>query len=322
MRTENYTVCGSETIRLDKYLSDQLIDLSRVRIQDLIRNGNVLVNGNQVKSSYRVCDGDEIHVDIIAVEQEPDHIIPEQMDLDIIYEDEDLAAVNKPAGLVVHPGKNNPQGTLANGLAHHFNNLSDINGVLRPGIVHRLDKDTSGIILVAKKNSSHMALAKQFEQRQVKKTYLGLTWGEWQPDSGKIEMGIRRNRADATKFMAAEDGRTAVTEFRLIEHLRHLSYVQFHPVTGRTHQIRVHAAHAGFAIFADEVYNGGRNRTNGYLPEVKKILISWLKTIDRHALHAHKIMFTHPASNRLMEFVTPLPADMSIILDKSRVFNG
>ncbi len=320
MRTEIITV---ETTgeRLDKFLVEELEGISRTKIRALIDNGKVLVDGKIPKASLRLEGGEQITVTIDEIETELEHIVPESIPLDIVYEDADLVVINKPAGMVVHPGKNNTSGTLANALAYHFKQLSNINGSLRPGIVHRLDMNTSGLILVARNNLAHMNLARQFEQRQVHKTYLGLTWGEWLPESGVIDIGIRRHRADPTRYMAAVDGRSAVTEFELVEHLHYLSMLRFYPRTGRTHQIRVHAAHMGFAIFADEVYNGGRNRTRGYIPEVKNILLNWLDSVNRHALHAHQIEFSHPRNSGKMHFEIPLPADMEFLVEQARQLN-
>ena len=322
MNTVTLQVQIREKIRLDKYLSDQLTDISRTRIQQQIKSGNVTVDGQPVKASYQLEGGEEIYVVLIDNQPEPAAVIPQQMDLDIIYEDDALAVINKPAGLVVHPGKGNREDTLANGLAYHFRNLSDVNGVLRPGLVHRLDKDTTGLIIIAKTNQAHLKLARLFEQREIEKTYLGITWGEWDSRKGRIEIGIRRQRSDPTRFEASNDGKPAITDYEVIDTFRHLSYVQFYPRTGRTHQIRVHSAHSGFAIFADIVYNGGVNRTKGYLPEVRKFLQGLLDKINRHALHAFRIRFKHPNSGEDIQFEAPLPPDMTYLLSEIKLFNG
>ena len=322
MNTVTLQVQIREKIRLDKYLSDQLTDISRTRIQQQIKSGNVTVDGQPVKASYQLEGGEEIYVVLIDNQPEPATVIPQQMDLDIIYEDDALAVINKPAGLVVHPGKGNRENTLANGLAYHFRNLSDVNGVLRPGLVHRLDKDTTGLIIIAKTNQTHLKLARLFEQREIEKTYLGVTWGEWDSKTGRIEIGIRRQRSDPTRFEASNDGKPAITDYKVIDTFRYLSYVQFFPRTGRTHQIRVHSAHSGFAIFADTVYNGGVNRTKGYLPEVRKFFQGLLNTINRHALHAFRIRFKHPNSGEDIQFEAPLPPDMTYLLSEIKRLNG
>lgn len=310
-----------EKIRLDKFLAGQLSDYSRTLIQEQIRAGRVTVDGRSVKAGHQLEGGEQIIIEWNEPDSAGAQITPENIELDVIYEDEALIVINKPAGMVVHPGTGNPTGTLVNGLAWRFRKLSDINGPLRPGIIHRLDRDTSGLIVAAKSNRAHDRLARQFEQRQVEKTYLGITWGVWEPAAGLIDIGIRRQRTDPTRFVAAIDGKPAQTEYQLLEAFRYLSYVRFHPRTGRTHQIRVHAAHAGFAIFGDEVYNGGVNRSRGYLPEVRKILRDLLNTVNRHALHAFQIRFRHPDSDETVQFEAPLPADLQYLLTKVQIFN-
>ena len=185
-----------------------------------------------------------------------------------------------------------------------------------------MDKDTTGLIIIAKTNQTHLKLARLFEQREIEKTYLGVTWGEWDSRTGRIEIGIRRQRSDPTRFEASYDGKPAITDYEVIDTFRYLSYVQFYPRTGRTHQIRVHSAHSGFAIFADIVYNGGVNRTKGYLPEVRKFLQGLLDKINRHALHAFRIRFKHPNSGEDIQFEAPLPPDMTYLLSEIKRFNG
>jgi len=312
----------SEKTRLDKYLAATLPEYSRSKIQDAIKSGYVTVNGAAVKSSRILEGGEEILVSIPDAVKEPNTVEPQKMDLDIVYEDDILAVLNKPVGMVVHPGKGNYSGTLANGLAYHFKTLSDINGSLRPGIVHRLDKNTSGLMIIAKTNLAHHHLAKQFELREIKKTYLGVTWGECDPPAGRIEIGIKRQRSDPTKFEASVDGKPAITDYKSLKSFRYLSLVQFTPLTGRTHQLRVHSSYSGFAIFADDMYNGGVNRSKGFLPEVTKILQRLLKNINRHALHAHQIQFIHPGTDKLLSIEVRIPEDMQNLLAEAAVFNG
>ncbi len=306
--------------RLDKYLTQHLTGHSRTKIQNYIKANRVTVNGRSAKSSLRLEGGETILVDIIEVSDLPETAEPQDLNINIIYEDESLAVINKPAGMVVHPGHGNQDNTLVNGLAYHFQALSDLNGPLRPGIVHRLDKNTSGAIVVAKSNSAHFDLAQQFEQRQVKKTYLGITWGQVKDSEGKIEIGIRRQRSDPTRFEASAEGKPAVTDYKVLEQFRYLNYMQFRPLTGRTHQIRVHSAYSGFAIFADEVYNGGVSRIKGYMPEVRKILKKLMDDIGRHALHAFQIQFVHPTTGKPVQFDAPLPTDMTDLLSNLKVF--
>ncbi len=322
MKSVTLKVQAQDKIRLDKYLSTQLADYSRTCIQEHIKSGYVTVNGRPEKASFQLVGTEEIVFNIIDTKPATTSVEPQPMELDIIFEDPAIAVINKPAGLVVHPGKGHHEGTLANGLAYHFKKLSDLNGNLRPGIVHRLDKDTSGLIIIAKNNSIHNYLAQLFANRQIEKTYLGITWGEWAMKSGRIDIGIRRQRSDPTRFEAVEGGKSAITDFKVIDTYRYLSHVEFRPLTGRTHQIRVHSAHSGFAIFADSVYNGGANRTRGYIPEVRKILQRLLNTINRHALHAHWIRFQHPVSGEMVQFEASLPEDMNYLLSELNSLNG
>ena len=208
-----------------------------------------------------------------------------------------------------------------NGLVYYFKSLSNISGSTRPGIVHRLDKDTSGLILVAKTNSAHLHLANQFETRSVVKKYLGITWGEWKPVLGKIEEPITRKRSDPTSFTVAASGRSARTDYEVVEATRYLSLVRFFPRTGRTHQIRVHSTFHGNPIFADEKYNGGINRIKGFLPEISKKLKTMLNSIGRQALHAHELSITHPTTEKQLQFEAPLPADFSNLIEDMKELN-
>lgn len=308
--------------RLDHFLHDQLPEFSRTSLQRFIRQGMILVNGQEVKPSLPLEGGEVIELEIDYNDSEQDEIVPEQVDFGIIHEDEHLVIIDKPAGLVVHPGRGNLSGTLANGLAHRYHDLSDINGPLRPGIIHRLDKDTSGLLIVAKTNHAHREIAAQFEQRTVNKTYQAMTWGRWEPVEGIIEKPIKRSGQNHLKYTVNNAGKPAVTEFRRLAEFRYLSQMEFHPRTGRTHQIRVHASHLGFAIFADELYNGGVKRAKGYLPEVNNILKHLLHSIKRHALHAHRLEINHPITGKRLVFSSPLPDDFNFLLKEIHLLNG
>ncbi len=301
-------------LRLDKYLAEVVKELSRTKLSRLIRSGAVRVNGVAEKPSYCLTSDDEVTIefDDSTEEQQPE---PQNIPLDILFEDDAIIVVNKPPGLVVHPGAGQPDRTLVNGLLYHFRRLSDVNGTNRPGIVHRLDKDTSGIILVAKTNRAHRGLAAQFENRTVQKSYTGITWGEWQDTKGIIDEPIGRNRSDPTTFCVRESGRSAVTEFKVELQSRYLSKVLFFPRTGRTHQIRVHAQWMHHPIFGDEKYGGGVNRVKGFMTETGNILKKLINYGRRHALHATTISFTHPSTGESISFMAPIPNDMEMILD-------
>ena len=296
-------------LRLDRFLASNISDHSRSRIQTWIRSGCVLVNGTQRKTGYALELNDEIQVD--PPEEEPSlHVLhPEPMDLDILYEDEQIVVINKPAGLVIHPGVGNSTGTLVHGLLYHFQALSDLNGAVRPGIVHRLDRDTSGIILIAKTNQAHVHLADQFQNREVKKEYSGLTWGIWPETEGEINKPIGRRKNDPTTYSVSGEGKPSFTRFEVEKQLRHLALVSFFPKTGRTHQIRVHAAHMGFPIFGDEIYGGGLAKTRGFLPEFTHLYKQEMNRFNRHALHARRLEFLHPEKKEPVIFETPLPKE-------------
>ena len=296
-------------LRLDKFLVSQMPDHSRSRIQNWIRSGNILVNGLNRKTGYSLEPNDEIKVNPPKVVDQNSNLMPEQMDLNILFEDEEIVIINKPAGLVVHPGTGNRTGTLVNGLIDHFNSLSDLNGQTRPGIVHRLDADTSGIMVIAKTNMAHANLADQFRDRKIKKKYTAITWGLWTENSGEIDQPIARKKQDPTSYIVSIHGKSSLTKFEVEKKYRHLSKVSFFPKTGRTHQIRVHSAYLGFPIFGDEKYGGGLSKTRGFLPEFTHFYKQKMKRLNRHALHATRLEFTHPATKKSIFFESPLPSD-------------
>ncbi|MEA1881766.1 MAG: RluA family pseudouridine synthase [Candidatus Marinimicrobia bacterium] len=322
MNKQTLSASGGKNIRLDKFLSSYLSDISRTQIQNLIRDGLVLVNGEPSKVGLKLDGTETIHYSRPEMEPEVNRIKPEQIPLDILYEDEDIIAVNKPAGMVVHPGVGKKAGTLVNALAFHFDRLSDINGSLRPGIVHRLDEDTSGVLLVAKNNQSHAALAAQFENRTVQKEYAAVTWGSWRDLDGDIDAFIKRKRTDPTSYEIHESGRRALTRFKVINQGQYLSEVAFYPKTGRTHQIRVHSASVNHPIFADEKYGGGLNKTKGFIPEITRTLQKMLKEINRMALHARKISFQQPTTQKDIEIEAPIPDDLKTLIQGFDLIHG
>ncbi|MDI3546395.1 MAG: rRNA synthase [Halanaerobiales bacterium] len=287
--------------RLDKYLSEMDKELSRSFLQKLINEEKVLVNGGVTKSSYRIREGDRISL-LIPEPREPD-IEPVEIELDILYEDDDIIVVNKPAGLVVHPAPGNRDNTLVNALLAYTDRLSGINGVKRPGIIHRLDKDTSGALVVAKNDRSHQELVKQFKERKTKKIYHTIVKGKLPYEKGKIDAPIGRNPKQRKKMAVTEkNSKKAVTYFKVLEYFKDYTYLEVKLETGRTHQIRVHFSYLGHPVVGDEKYSRKKNE-----PGVK-----------RQLLHAYKLGLFHPLSGEWMEFIAPLPDDFQKTLDYLR----
>ena len=303
-------------IRLDKFLADTISEFSRSQIQKYIKSGEITVNGDIQPAKYRLNIDDKIQIDISEEISENDFVEPQNIPIDIIFEDDEIIIINKQAGMTVHPGTGNKDWTLANALAYYCKQLSDINGHIRPGIVHRLDKDTSGLIIAAKTNYAHMKLAEQFANRFVKKMYYGITWGHWKEQTGLIDQPIARKRTDPTSFIVNVTGKEAQTNYQVIKETQYFSHVNYFPKTGRTHQIRVHSAFIGNPIIGDAKYGGGVSRIKGYIPEITKKMESLFKIIQRHILHAQKITFIHPSSNKEMTFESDLPNDIQNIINK------
>ncbi|MFQ6607947.1 MAG: RluA family pseudouridine synthase [Fidelibacterota bacterium] len=299
-------------IRLDRYLADEVEILSRTKAQHNINAHRVLVDGIPAKPSLRLSGGELIQIDL-QDSREID-LEPVEMDLDVLYEDNDLVAINKPAGLVVHPGAGHLTGTLVNGLIYHFKELSKVYGSQRPGIVHRLDKDTSGVLLIAKNDLTHMNLSQQFAERKIKKVYLALVWGNPSKKEGVISGSIKRHPLNRKKFIVHEVGREAVTSYRVIESFEDFSLIELQPRTGRTHQLRVHMQSLGHSIFGDGVYGGDRPRNRGLSPQKKKIVTALFRIMSRQALHALSIRFYHPGQKQFLELIAPLSEDFQTLL--------
>ena len=291
--------------RLDVYLASQFEGWSRARLQRLIENEDVLVNGKVAKPSYKLREHDEIEVELIA--PPADFFAPENIPLEIVYEDETLAVVNKPAGLVVHPAAGTPSGTLANALAYHFQQLPD-RGV-RPGIVHRLDRDTSGLLVVAKTEAALENLSDQFRDRTVFKSYVALIHGRMAANSGKIDQPLARDPANRTRMAVVRGGRNALTLYRVRRAFERFTLLDVELKTGRTHQIRVHLAWLKHPVVGDETYGGGRDNT---IPDPQ--LRARVRNLKRQFLHAEKLGFVHPVKQEFMKFESPLPEDLTELL--------
>jgi 23S rRNA pseudouridine1911/1915/1917 synthase len=282
--------------RLDHLLHDRLPEFSRSRIQQWIGKGLVLVNGLAVRSSYTVRGGESIEVE--PAEAPPLHATPEAIPLIVLYEDEDLVAIDKPAGMVVHAGAGVHEGTLVNALLHRFATLSGVGGALRPGIVHRLDRFTSGVLLVAKNDAAHQNLAAQFSGRQVEKIYLALVHGNVARESGRVERPIARDPVHRTRMTARlAEGRAAWSEYRVLERFDRFTLLEVKIGTGRTHQIRVHLSSIGHPVAGDKLYGA---------PEVAP----GTEPLGRYFLHAHRIRFRKPSNGEEIQIVAPLPAEL------------
>lgn len=301
--------------RLDIFLTHHLVNATRSKVQQAIKQGYITVNDKIVKVSYKISPGELIHVTI--PKPNPPDVNPENIPLDIIFEDEYLLVVNKPAGMVTHPAYGNYSGTLVNAVLYHCNNkLSSVNDATRPGIIHRLDKGTSGLMVVAKDDITHAHLSKQFSRRTIIREYWSIVWGLFDKTkkSGIIEAPLGRSKSDRKKIAVSTAGKTAVTAYEVLEEFDYLSLVRLKLQTGRTHQIRVHLHHIGRPVFGDPTYGGRRIAWGGAERKKKEEVQNLLKTITRQALHAKTLGFVHPIIKKEMVFDSDLPADMQCIL--------
>lgn len=299
---DNFEIIAEESDinkRIDVFLSKNLESFSRSYIQDLIKKGKATIGGKTIKANYRLREGDIVALAI--PKPEPLEILPENIPLDIVYEDNDVILVNKPKGMVVHPAAGHYSGTLVNALLYHCkDNLSGINGVLRPGIVHRIDMDTTGIIIVCKNDNAHQHIAKQLAEHSITRKYVAIVSGNIKEDEGVVDAAIARSKNDRKKMTVDKDGKRAVTHFKVLERLNNYTYIECVLETGRTHQIRVHMSYLHHPLLGDEVYSNKKENTK----------------LKGQCLHAKVLGFIHPSTNEYMEFEAPLPEYFKEILMK------
>ncbi len=287
-------------LRLDLFLIKKFPDQSRSHLQKLITDGKVLVDGNISKPSYKLNGGEKISISEINIE--PLTLEAEDIPLDILYEDSDIIVINKARGMVVHPADSVNSGTLVNALLYHCKDLSGINGIMRPGIVHRLDKDTSGVMVAAKNDKAHISLSEQIQSKTAKRTYLAIVHGRVSDNAGIIEGAIGRHKTDRKKMAITPEGKPAITEFRVLERFKDYTFIECNLRTGRTHQIRVHMTSIGYPLVGDPKYG---NRKNPF-------------DIKGQALHSHTLVLNHPATGKKMSFTADLPNDMEEMLSSLR----
>ena len=313
---------GQALLRIDKYLMQLIPNATRNKIQNAANSGDIYVNDIPVKSNYKVKPLDIVRI-LLSHPPFENRVDPENIPLDIVYEDEALLVINKPAGLVVHPGHGNYTGTLVNALAFHFENLP-LNSSERPGLVHRIDKNTSGLLVVAKTEAAMTHLAKQFEDKTSEREYIALVWGNVKEDQGTIEGNIARHVKDRMQmavFPEGDQGKHAVTHYKVLERLGYVTLVSCKLETGRTHQIRVHMKYIGHTLFNDERYGGHLVLKGTTFTKYKQFVDNCFKTLPRQALHAKTLGFEHPVTKEFLRFDTALPQDMKECIEKWRNYS-
>lgn len=314
---------GQSLLRIDKFLADRMESTSRTRIQNAADAGCILVNNNPVKSNYKIKPGDVVQI-VLPTPPREIELIPENIPIDIVYEDDDLVVVNKKPGMVVHPGYGNYTGTLVNALMWHFRDLPLFSsGESRPGLVHRIDKNTSGILVIAKNEISLMKLSKQFYDRTTDRKYLALVWGVPDPPSGTICGNVGRNVRDRRimqVFPDGEEGKPAITHYTLIENFGYTSLIECKLETGRTHQIRVHLSHMKHPLFNDEEYGGDRIWKGTTFTKYQQFIKNCFNILPRQALHAKSLAFDHPVTGIRLSFDSELPEDMKQVIEKWRKY--
>jgi 23S rRNA pseudouridine1911/1915/1917 synthase len=314
---------GQTMIRIDKFLADRLMNSSRTRIQNGANAGNILVNNNPVKSNYKIKPGDIVQVVLPTPPREVD-LIPENIPLNIIYEDDDVLVVNKEPGMVVHPAHGNYTGTLVNALMWHFRDLPLFNsGESRPGLVHRLDKNTSGILVIAKNEYALNRLSKQFYDRTTDRRYNALIWGIPDPLEGTITGNVGRSIKDRKVMQVFKDeteGKTAITHYKVLENFGYISLIECKLETGRTHQIRVHFSHIKHPLFNDSEYGGDQIIKGTTFTKYQQFIRNCFKILPRQALHAKSLAFDHPVTGKRLSFDSDLPDDMVQVIEKWRKY--
>jgi 23S rRNA pseudouridine1911/1915/1917 synthase len=310
---------GQSPLRIDKFLSDRLPNASRNKIQSAINEGFIQVNNSDIKSNYKVRPKDIVTVSLPEPPRDTE-VVPEDIPLDIRYEDQSLMIVNKPPGMVVHPAFNNWTGTLVNALVYHFKNLPEMpDNEGRPGLVHRIDKDTSGLLVIAKTEHALNKLARQFFDHSIERTYWALVWGIPEPSAGTIQVPIGRSLRDRRIMMAypdGEQGKSAVTHYRILTELRYVSLVECRLETGRTHQIRAHMKYLGHPVFNDSTYGGDKILKGTIFSKYRSFVQNCFQLIPRQALHAKTLGFIHPDTGKRVNFDSGLPDDLSAVIEK------
>ncbi|MBT4776021.1 MAG: RluA family pseudouridine synthase [Crocinitomicaceae bacterium] len=318
---------GQEPLRIDKFLIDRVPNTSRNRLQIAAKNGNILVNNSPVKSNYKIRPNDKVSI-VLPYPIREIELIPENIPIDIVYEDEDLLVLNKQAGIVVHPGYGNYSGTLVNALVYHFENLpSSSEYDSRPGLVHRLDKNTTGIMVVAKSENALTHLAKQFFNRTSDRRYYALVWGDVLEDAGTVEGKVGRSVKNRKIMDVFDDdseyGKPAVTHYEVIQRFGYVTLIKCKLETGRTHQIRIHMKHIGHPLFGDPEYGGNKILKGTTFSKYKQFIENCFSILPRQALHAKTLGFEHPVTNEWMSYESDLPEDMKLVLEKwSRYSTG
>ena len=313
---------GQSALRVDKFLMNMIENTTRNKIQQTAENGSILVNDVAVKSNYKVKAGDVVRL-VLAHPTYEQLLTPENIPLDIVYEDDQLLVINKPAGMVVHPGHGNYSGTLVNALAYHFENLP-MNSSERPGLVHRIDKDTTGLLVVAKTEHAMAYLTKQFAEKTSEREYVALVWGNIEEDEGTVEGNIGRhdtNRMRMAVHESDEKGKPAVTHYKVLERFGYVTLVSCQLETGRTHQIRVHMKHIGHTLFNDARYGGDLILKGTTFTKYKQFVDNCFKVLPRQALHAKTLGFEHPVTKEFLRFDTPIPQDLQECIEKWRVYS-